>query len=130
MIEGTADPTRRVRTGGIGPPAERGTRRQVRKDQDAFREVLSRQMNDSVSVSKHARLRMERDGIQLDHGRDQRLRSAVSRAADRGSETSLVIMDDLAMVVNVRNRTLITVVSGDRQNDGVFTDIDSAVMAD
>ncbi len=128
MIDATANRVQRV--GTTGPQAGREARSPSRQNRSTFHEVLDRQMHESVSVSRHARLRMERDGIQLDRGQDRRLDSAVRRAADRGSRTSLVLMDDMAMVVNVTTRTLITVVSGDRQNDGVFTDIDSAVIAD
>ena len=48
---------------------------------------------------------------------------------------SLVLMpgevrgDDLALVVSVSNRTVITAVDGDHLQDNVFTNIDSAVIA-
>jgi flagellar operon protein len=38
-------------------------------------------------------------------------------------------MDDLAMVVSVRNRTVVTVVDKEHLKQNVFTNIDSAVIA-
>jgi flagellar operon protein len=58
-----------------------------------------------------------------------RLEDAVQRAADKGSRDALVLMDDLAMVVSVKNRTVITVVDKESLKQNVFTNIDSAVIA-
>ena len=39
------------------------------------------------------------------------------------------MLDDLALVVSVKNRVVITAVDDARRNDGVFTNIDSVVIA-
>ena len=39
------------------------------------------------------------------------------------------MMDDMALVVNIKNRTVITVVSRNELKDSVFTNIDGAVFA-
>ena len=59
----------------------------------------------------------------------ERLRSAVDKAAGKGSRDSLVLMDDLAMVVSITNRTVVTVVDRENLKQNVFTNIDSAVIA-
>jgi len=93
---------------------------------EGFREILGEEMR----ITKHAEERMGREGLQMDAAQTRRVKDAMTRLADRGAEQSLLLIDDLAMIVNVRNRTLVTVVSGERRGDGVFTDIDSAVIAD
>ena len=64
-----------------------------------------------------------------------RLSEAVDRAEAKGAREALVLMpgaertDDLALVVSVKNRTVITAMDGNSIQDNVFTNIDSAVVA-
>lgn len=60
----------------------------------------------------------------------QRLAGAVDKAAAKGSRDSLVLMDDLALVVSIRNRTVITAVDANSRRGNVFTNIDSVVLAE
>ena len=48
--------------------------------------------------------------------------------AAKGARESLVLMDGLALVVSVANRTVITAVGTDRMTDQIFTNIDSAAV--
>ena len=57
------------------------------------------------------------------------LKSAVDKAAQKGARESLILMNnDLALVVSVTNRTVITAMDGSSIRDNVFTNIDSAVI--
>ncbi len=58
-----------------------------------------------------------------------RLEAAVEKAGQKGGKESLILLDDLAFVVSVKNRTVITAVGADRMADNVFTNIDSVVIA-
>ncbi len=58
-----------------------------------------------------------------------RLEAAVEKAGLKGGKESLILLDDLAFVVSVKNRTVITAVGADRMADNVFTNIDSVVIA-
>jgi flagellar operon protein len=82
----------------------------------------------SVKFSAHARRRLEQAYIVFDAGSTARLNAAVDKAAGKGAKDSLILMGDLALVVNIRNRTVVTAVNGDRMRDNVFTNIDSAVI--
>lgn len=124
-MAGGADGVNRMITTRVGPGI-RTVPRSPGGDHPSFREVL----DGALKVSGHAEARMKREGIRLDPGQNRRLNGAVDRLAARGGETSLVVLDDMAMVVNVQKRTVVTVVSGDRRQDGVFTDIDSAAIAE
>lgn len=83
-----------------------------------------------VRFSNHAQKRLEARGIQLNDDGLTRLNDAVNRAAQRGGRESLVLMDDLAFIVNVKNRLVVTAIDGASRGEGVFTQIDSVVLAD
>jgi flagellar operon protein len=55
--------------------------------------------------------------------------SAAMVSADRkGARDSLLLYNDVALVASVRNRTIVTAISGEELRDHVFTNIDSAVI--
>jgi flagellar operon protein len=82
-----------------------------------------------VQFSKHAVQRLERRNLAVDAATLQRLQDGVDRAAGKGARDAVVLVDDAAFVVSVRNRTVITAVGKDQMKDHVFTNIDSAVIA-
>jgi flagellar operon protein len=83
----------------------------------------------SLRWSAHAQARLQQRGISLDDSQLARLDAAVDRLAAKGSRDSLVLLDQAAMVVSVKNRTVITALGRDQARDNVFTNIDSAVIA-
>lgn len=82
----------------------------------------------ALRFSAHAQARLKSREIQLGSEQLHRLEAAVSRAAAKGARDSLVLLGDLALVVNIPNRTVITAVDGAHLRDSVFTNIDSAVI--
>ncbi len=53
----------------------------------------------------------------------------MDRISEKGADKSLVLMDNLALVVSAKNRVVITALDSTNAKDGVFTGIDSAVIA-
>jgi flagellar operon protein len=94
----------------------------------AFADVLAARIGRGLALSGHAKDRIERREIPFDGLVAARLEAAVDRAAAKGGRESLVLVDDTAFVVSVRNRTVITAVDRARMRDQVFTNIDSAVI--
>jgi flagellar operon protein len=82
-----------------------------------------------IRFSRHAAERMSSRGISLDGGKLSKLGDAVNAAGSKGARESLVLMDELALVVSVKNRTVITAMSSDETKGNVFTSIDSTVIA-
>lgn len=82
-----------------------------------------------LQFSGHAAKRIEQRGLHLDGERMRRLEAAVDRAEEKGSRDSLVLLDELALVVSVRNHTVITALDEASRRDHVFTNIDSVVIA-
>jgi flagellar operon protein len=79
--------------------------------------------------SAHARERLAQRRIAITPEVQGRLEGAVAKAAAKGSRESLVLVDSMAFVVSVRNRTVITAVDRGGMKDHVFTQIDSAVLS-
>jgi flagellar operon protein len=92
-----------------------------------FGQILDRQIN-NVKFSQHAIERLTSRKISFDQEQMAKLNNAVDKAAQKGARESLVLMNDLALVVSVKNRTVITAMDGASMKDNVFTNIDSAVI--
>lgn len=90
----------------------------------AFASILQ----DRLKVSSHAQTRLESRQIQLGKAEWDRVMKGVDRAAEKGAKESLVMVDDVALLVSVKNRTVITAVDKAHLKDNVFTNIDSAVI--
>ena len=82
-----------------------------------------------MRVSNHIQKRLESRQIELSPDHVHRLADAVGKAGDRGSRESVVLMDDLAFVVSLRNKTLVTAIDAASRKENVFTNIDSVVIA-
>lgn len=95
--------------------------------QEALREQLEKSSSE-VRFSAHAQARLESRGIKLGEPDLERISNALDRAHEKGAKESLVVMDDLALVVSVENRTVITAIDGPSRRGNVFTNIDSAVI--
>ena len=81
-----------------------------------------------VSFSAHATERMRARGIDLSDEELSRLGDAVNKMASKGARESLIYMNDVALVVSIRNRTVITAMDGMSAKDNIFTNIDSAAI--
>ncbi len=92
--------------------------------EDVFREELGK-----VKFSGHAKTRMTGRDIALSDTEMTRLESAVDKATEKGAKESLVLYPDKAFIVSVPNRTVITAMDRQQLDNGVITNIDSAVMA-
>lgn len=85
-------------------------------------------LQDRLKVSGHAQTRLASRNIELGKDEWERVMAGVDKAAAKGAKDSLVMIDDIALVVSVKNRTVITAVDKDSLKDNVFTNIDSAVV--
>lgn len=96
----------------------------------SFKEVLkSKSEEDSqLKFSRHASVRLEQRGIQLTKGQMERLSDGTAKAGQKGIKDSLVIVDELAFIVNVPNQMVITAMDSADATTNVFTNIDGAVI--
>lgn len=121
--------TTRIQATQAYAPNRRETQRSNPTDGGpSFAETMA-QVED-LHFSNHARSRLRTREIRLEDGGLQRLSEAVQKADARGCQESLVLMDDLAFIVNVKDRMVVTAMDARQRGEGVFTRIDSVVLAD
>ena len=58
-----------------------------------------------------------------------RIEGAVRSAEQKGARNSVVMVDDLAVVVDIQQRMVVTAMEREGNRDRVFTNIDSVVIA-
>lgn len=90
-----------------------------------FKDVLQSKL---LHFSNHAAKRLEQRGIELQPDQLKKIESAIDHAASKGAKDSLILLKDMALIVNVGNRTVVTAMDGSSMKDNVFTQIDSAVI--
>lgn len=83
---------------------------------------------EGVKFSNHAIERMKTRGINYSPEDINKIGDAVSRAAAKGSKDSLILMNDSALIVSVKNNTVVTVMDKNALKENVFTNIDSTIV--
>ena len=81
-----------------------------------------------VSFSQHALQRMETRQLDFSEQDLEKLDDTVEKMAQKGAKESLIYMNDMALVVSVTNRTVITAMDGASAKENIFTNIDSAAI--
>ena len=98
----------------------------------SFEEILKQKQDVSESLelkfSKHATVRLADRGIELTDAQLERLNDGAQKAGQKGIRDSLVIVDNLAFVVNVPNKTVVTAMDSRETEENVFTNINGAVI--
>lgn len=125
---------------GVGVPATGRVLRQAQNDPSVLRQAQNAGNNFAgalqaevlkqapVKISAHAAKRLAERNVEFSANDQARLEKAVDRIDSKGADKSLVLMDNLALLVSARNRVVITAVDSASAKDGVFTNIDSAVI--
>jgi flagellar operon protein len=94
-----------------------------------FAQVLDQKLpTQGVTFSQHAQDRLRARNISFSAQDLANLEGAVNNVAQKGGKDSLVMMGDSALVVSVRNRTVVTAMDRAQMKGNVFTNIDSAVI--
>lgn len=114
----------------LNPPLPHTDSSSVKSNSKSFSDILSQEIeNDSgLKFSKHAQLRLESRNITLVQDDLERLNGAVQKVSEKGVGDSLVLMDNLAFIVNVPNKTVVTAMMTSEAKENVFTNIDGAVI--
>jgi flagellar operon protein len=123
---------------GTPPPAPaatrtgtvRGTAGRPEVDPGLFRRELDSLIRpEGLKFSRHAQKRLQMRGIEFTPQGIDRIEKAVDKAEQKGSRDVVVLAGDMALVVNVRNRAVVTVMNRDNMQESVITNIDTAVFA-
>ncbi|MGN0141347.1 MAG: TIGR02530 family flagellar biosynthesis protein [Roseburia sp.] len=104
----------------------------VKSSSISFEEILKQKQeitgSSELKFSKHAAMRLLDRNISLSQEQSERLENGVHKADEKGIRESLVLMDSLAFIVNVPNRTVVTAMDQTESDENIFTNIDGAVI--
>ncbi|MDR3627395.1 MAG: TIGR02530 family flagellar biosynthesis protein [Ignavibacteriaceae bacterium] len=100
----------------------------VQSGDDSFSSIFQQEL-EKIKFSSHALKRLENRNIQLNDTDISKISDAVSKAEQKGSKDSLVMVNDTAFIVNIPNRTVVTAMPVNESSENVFTNIDSVVFA-
>ena len=112
------------------------------QDGEGFRSALEMQFREmekgiqapKVSVpstlkfSNHAVDRMSQRGISFTPDQMTKIENAARKATEKGAKETLIFSDDSALIVSLKNNTVVTVMDKTSMKENVFTNIDSTVI--
>jgi flagellar operon protein len=100
----------------------------IDKSSSGVKPELKTEAVSKIKFSNHAIDRMQTRGVRFSPEDMKKLESAVEKAAAKGAKDSLVLMNNTALIVSVKNNTVVTVVDKNSLKENVFTNIDSTVV--
>lgn len=82
----------------------------------------------SLKFSNHAIDRMQSRNIRFTPEEMTRIENAAAKAQAKGAKECLLISDQAAMIVSLKDKTVVTVMDKNNLKENVFTNIDATVM--
>jgi flagellar operon protein len=81
-----------------------------------------------LNFSQHAETRIRSRAIPWDAQLEARIRNGLNTAQSKGSREALILADNVAVIANVKSRTIVTAMDRNQLKERIFTNIDSAVL--
>lgn len=81
-----------------------------------------------IRFSKHADTRLRQRDITLTEEQLLRLSEGTYKAGQKGIKESLVLLDNMAFIVNTSNNIVVTAMDQSMNDENIFTNIDGAVI--
>lgn len=92
-------------------------------------EGFSSLLSQSLKISKHATERLQTQNINIDSSTLTKLEEAIKKAEQKGLKNDVLVLNgDVAYIVNVKNKVVVTVKDVNNLKDNVFTNIDGVLM--
>jgi flagellar operon protein len=110
------------------PPTSAPSFRSVFENASQAQPSTAPSSTEQLKFSAHAMQRLQSRNISLTSDDVTKMNAMADKAAAKGAKNSLFIVRDVAMVVSIKNRTVITAVDSDSMKENVFTNIDSAAI--
>lgn len=116
-----------------GPIAKGGVQDSLFKEklqslQNTMPQTSKPTLPSGLKFSNHAIDRMQARGVRFTPEELGRIESAVSKAEGKGAKNTLLLTDAAAMIVSIKDKTVVTVMDKANLKENVFTNIDSTVM--
>lgn len=99
----------------------------LQKTQNSY-QTSQTESSQELKFSKHASERLADRDISLTEEQLQRLEDGAQKASAKGIKESLVLMDNLAFIVNTKNNTVVTAMNQSSDEENIYTNIDGAVI--
>ena len=97
-----------------------------RKTEVNFEDVLNSEKK--LKFSAHAQKRMESRNITINSDEMKKIEESVAKLRNKGCQDSVILSQDRAYVISIKNNTVVTIVDEGSLKDSVFTDIDSMTL--
>jgi len=105
----------------------------------SFQEIFSQKLSIEEAVdetsrareirfSKHADTRLKQRDITLTEEQLSRLSEGTYKAGQKGIKETLVLLDNMAFIVNTGNNIVVTAMDQSMNDENIFTNIDGAVI--
>lgn len=95
---------------------------------DVLKDKQTDKSDSELKFSKHAVDRLQDRNIELTTEQVERLENGTKKANEKGIRESLMLMDELAFIISVKNNTVITAMDKSETEGNIFTNIDGAVI--
>lgn len=92
-----------------------------------FNKLLTEELT-KIKFSAHAQSRLTSRELVLTAEDIIKLESSIEKARQKGANESLILINDNAFIVSVKNQTVVTVFNKQQMENNVITNIDSAVL--
>ncbi len=117
-------------------PSRKGDKGEVNRE---FENVLDKELEKTggedltqvrtpLKFSAHATQRLRDRNLSFDPMTMEKIKDAIDKAEAKGVDDTLVLTSNAALIVNVKNRTVITAMDRSALVGNVFTQIDGAVV--
>lgn len=115
------------------PPVSRPYQKPIKSNQAAqtpfsLQLQTAIQSSSKLTLSKHAKERLAQRGIEISKERWTRIEDKVQQARAKGVSDSLVLLKDAALIVSVKNNTVITAMGRHEAADQIFTNINGTIV--
>lgn len=116
------------RSKGVQGPSFEQTLQRLQSQNPSVAAANPLEKANPLVFSKHAVERMNSRGIGLGADGMNRLERAFDKANEKGSRNTLVLMDNNAFIMSVKNKTIVTAMDQANLKENLFTNIDSTII--
>lgn len=97
------------------------------QNNSSFANMLS-EAQQTVKISKHASQRMAQRNIEISPTEWQKIDDQLQVAKNKGLKESLFLTQNAALIINIKNQTVVTALDRQEASNQVFTNIDGAII--
>ncbi|AZB42944.1 flagellar protein [Bacillus sp. FJAT-42376] len=108
------------------PPLSIYRPNQGKKADTSFQSLLKEKM----TISKHAQARLDERNITISAEKWNKLEDSLSKAKEKGIQDALVLSNEGAFIVSVKNSTMITAMNRKEAASQIFTNINGTIILD